>query len=948
MQRHLFAATLLLPALLLAGLPSGAASAAQVASAPSATVPPITYRTRTLPNGLRVYAIKDDSSPNVSVQVWYDVGSKDDPAGRSGFAHLFEHMLFKSTRNMVDEQFDRLTEDVGGFNNASTADDYTNYFEVVPANHLERMLWAEAERMGSLVIDPKVFASERDVVKEELRSRVLAAPYGRLFYLYAGQISYSVHPYARPGIGSIEELDAATIDDVRAFHATYYRPDNAVLVVAGRFDDAQLDAWVDRYFGPIARPATAIPRVTVVEPRRTAARSFTVHEPNVPLPASFISYPAPPAASKDSAVMEVIDAILSGGDNSRLYRALVRTRTATEADTYHDVKQAQGIFAVYAILASGKTAVQGEAALKREIARLAEAPVTAAELAEAKNEIVTEALLERETVDGKASALAEAVIVGGDPRAADERLAQIAATTPADIRRVARNYLAARNAASVRYLPEPKGPAPREDRIATAASVRTVPLATPPGIRVVELAPPDQRVAPPAVAPEIATALPAADIQKLANGLTVVTVQRPGLPLASAMLVVPSGAAADPAGRAGLAQLTTTLLSKGTTTRSATEIAQAVEALGGSLATSADHDGANVAVTVKSDQLRPAIEILADVARNPVFAADELERQRGISADELAVALQDPGSLASMVANRALYGAGAYGHPAGGTPGSLKALTREDVLAHYRLAFAPAQATLVLTGDITPQGARSLAELYFTDWRARAEPPAPRPIALGPARGRTIVVDLPDSGQAAVAVIKEAIPRADRRYYATVVANAVLGTGYSSRLNQEIRIKRGLSYGAGSRLESRRQAGPVLAITQTKNESAPEVLALVLAEMQRLGTQPIPVAELGTRQAVLNGNFGRTLETTSGLATLISNYIVDGLGVDEIARYQKAVSAITPAQAGAAAAALLGPQGSTIIIVGDAKKFLDRLGREGGEPIVIRADQLDLDRVPGR
>ena len=184
-------------------LTAAAAPAFAQGQASAPPVPPIQYQTRTLPNGLRVYAIRDTTSSNVSVQVWYDVGSKDDPRGRSGFAHLFEHMMFKASRNLVPEQFDRLTEDVGGFNNASTNDDYTNYYEVVPANHLQRLLWAEAERMGSLVVEPGFFASERDVVKEELRSRVLAAPYGKLFYLYLPQISYSVHPYARPGIGSI-------------------------------------------------------------------------------------------------------------------------------------------------------------------------------------------------------------------------------------------------------------------------------------------------------------------------------------------------------------------------------------------------------------------------------------------------------------------------------------------------------------------------------------------------------------------------------------------------------------------------------------------------------------------------------------------------------------------------------------------------------------------------
>src|SRR4030095_1508979 len=254
---------LLLPAALAALALYPVAAPAQT---PRAAIAPIAYQSRTLANGLRVYSIRDMGSSNVSVQVWYDVGSKDDPRGRSCFAHLFEHMMFKATRNLVAEQFDRLTEDVGGYNNASTNDDYTNYYEVVPANHLQRLLWAEGERMNSLVIEPGFFTSERDVVKEELRSRVLAAPYGRLFYLYLPQISYDVHPYARPGIGSIEDLDAATIEDVRAFHATYYRPDNAVLVVSGNFDQAQLDRWVDQYFGPIARPTAVIPRVRAVEP----------------------------------------------------------------------------------------------------------------------------------------------------------------------------------------------------------------------------------------------------------------------------------------------------------------------------------------------------------------------------------------------------------------------------------------------------------------------------------------------------------------------------------------------------------------------------------------------------------------------------------------------------------------------------------------------------------
>src|SRR4051812_43832453 len=307
------------------------AGPAKAAPPKTSVVPPIVYKQRTLPNGLQVYQSLDRSTPNVTVQVWYGVGSKDDPQGRSGFAHLFEHMMFKATRDLPAESFDRLTEDVGGMNNASTYDDFTNYYEVVPANHLQRLIWAEAERMGSLVIDKANFDSERDVVKEELRQRVLASPYGRLFALYLPQATYAAHPYHRPGIGSIEELDAASIDDVRAFHEAYYRPDNAALIVVGNFDEAKLNAWIDKYFAGLKHPAQPIGRVTAVEPPRTGPGVYNGYGPIVPLPAVVISWLGVKASDPDAPALKVLDQILSGGKSSRLYDDLVYDkRIATE------------------------------------------------------------------------------------------------------------------------------------------------------------------------------------------------------------------------------------------------------------------------------------------------------------------------------------------------------------------------------------------------------------------------------------------------------------------------------------------------------------------------------------------------------------------------------------------------------------------------------------------
>lgn len=941
---RLFRAALLLGVAALPTLAGAQSAPPQTATgARTESVKPIDFTTRTLPNGLRVYAIRDTTTPNVSVQVWYDVGSKDDPKGRSGFAHMFEHLMFKATRNLVPEQMDRLTEDVGGYNNASTADDYTNYYEVVPANHLQRLLFAEADRMAALVVEPKSFASERDVVKEELRQRTLAQPYGKLFSIYYPKLAYSVHPYARPGIGSLEELESAGIDDVRAFHATYYRPDNAVLVVSGNFDPAQLDRWVDEYFANIKRPSAPIPRVTVQEPARTAAVSRTVYEANTPLPAVLISYHVPPERSADTPALMVLNAILSAGESSRLYESLVyRDQLAQSASTFLDTKQSTGNFVAYAMLASGKTAAEGEAALKREIARVRDAAVSPAELAEAKNELLTSALKQRETAEGKASLIANSVIVNGDPTAADRQIAAIQTVTAADVQRVAREYLKDQQSATIRYLPAEGKPAGTTDApIAIAPTVQVAALTPPANIAVVTPAPEGQRILPPAPGTPIAPTLPQPVVATLSNGIRVVTVERHDLPLVTASLVALGGSATDPAGKAGASSLAADLMTKGTQTRSATEIARAVESLGGSIESSASDDGASIDLTVPSAQVDTAMTILADVATHPTFAPAEIERARSQTIDGLNVAMKNPAQLSGMVADRVVYGTRAYGQVS--TPTSLKGLTRADLTDAYARSWKPGQATLLLVGDVTPTQARSLAEKHLGQWRAAgaataatsAEPAFPAP--------RVIVVDMPDAGQAGVVVARPGIRRADERYYPLAVANTVLGGGFSSRLNQEIRIKRGLAYGAGSSVLAGRDVGLISARTQTKNPSAAEVVGLIDAEMRRLGTAPVAPAELETRQAVLIGNFGRTIETTDGVASILAGYTLQGVPLDELSRYIPHVQAVDPAAVQTTAAALLDPKAASVIVVGDAKQFLPALRQAHPEVEVIPAGQINLD-----
>jgi zinc protease len=417
-------------------------------------MPRIKFRERTLTNGMRVLSAVDNSSPTVAIQVWYHVGSKDDPEGRSGFAHLFEHIMFKATGNMKSEMMDRLTEDVGGFNNAFTNPDVTVYYEVVPSNYLETLLWAEADRLSGLTVDQPNFKSERSVVQEEFRQSYLAPPYGMLEYLIEQQ-SFIAHPYKRPTIGSIEDLDAASLENVRAFHSTFYRPDNATLVVVGDFDPKQFDSWTDKYFTPISKPPIPLPRVTMKEPERTAERRITHYGANVPLPAIAFTYLTPPEKNPDAEPLRVAATILSQGESSRLYRSLIyEQQVAQSADATPDLREDAGVFYFNVVLASGKKPEEGERALLTEIKKIQDAPVSMAELDKAKNQLVTDELRNRETSNGKALALGSSAVLLGDPNRVNTDLAKLQAVTAADVQRVMKKYLTNANRLVIYYLPE--------------------------------------------------------------------------------------------------------------------------------------------------------------------------------------------------------------------------------------------------------------------------------------------------------------------------------------------------------------------------------------------------------------------------------------------------------------------------------------------------------------
>ncbi len=441
----------------------GIASLVQAADA-SVTIPPINFTHQTLENGLQVYTAEDHSSPTVAVQVWYHVGSKDDPNGRSGFAHLFEHMMFKGNEHLRPETFDNLTENIGGENNAYTADDVTVYYESVPSNYLEPILWAEAERMSALALNEANFASERDVVKEEYRQRILANPYGE-FYLDMTKKSFAVHPYKRPGIGNIAELDASKLPEVRAFHSTFYRPDNATLIVVGDFKQAELDSWIRKYFGSIKKPAGKIPRVTTKEPPRQRDELYVSYSPKAPLPALAVTYLGPSIRGQDTAALSLADEILSGGASSRLYQSMVYEQQIAQRASFNaDLREDLGLISFGIVLASGKSIAAAEKSLDDQVQKVLKDGVTEAELDKAKNQVLTSKLLERETNNGKAGALGQFAVVYGDASRVNTDLAELQAVTATQIKDVLNKYIAGKKKVVIEFLPEAMKPKGKEKK----------------------------------------------------------------------------------------------------------------------------------------------------------------------------------------------------------------------------------------------------------------------------------------------------------------------------------------------------------------------------------------------------------------------------------------------------------------------------------------------------
>lgn len=914
---------------------SGASAVAAPPAAPDA-VPAIAFEKTTLPNGLDVILVEDHRLPIVAVNLWYHVGPADEAPGLTGFAHLFEHMMFAGSRHLPRGLADRLLDGAGATDsNGSTDYDRTNYYDTVPSNQLALALWVHADRMGYLldVLNQAALSNQQDVVRNERRDSVENRPYGIAEEALNHALFPKGHPYYASVIGSHADIQGAKLTDVREFFRRYYGPNNASLVIAGDIDKARAHALVTKYFGSL-KAGPAVVRAQPATPAIARERRIKVSD-RVELPRVYMAWLTPPAYQPGDAALAVTAQILAGGKSSRLYKSLVYERqTAQEASAVQNAYALSSTFVLDATARPGGDPAEIERGIDAELQQLRDTGPSEAELERARNLLETRMLttVERLGGDGLANRLNAYNQYTGDPGYLPKDIARLRAVGAADVRHAVQTWL--RPEARVVVEVRPGTPDFGAD-VPTPPPAKAVAPGATPGIN------PEQawRAQPPKAGPAPRLSLPEGDSFRLPNGLTVIHHHNQALPLVAAELVVKSGSDANPADLPGLAGYTARMLQEGTATRSAPQIADEIAHLGAHLDSASDANASTVSLLALRATFPQALDVLADVVLRPAFPNAEIERQRASRLGELVQQRDDPALVAQAAADGALYGPRhPYGHGQLGTEQSIRAATRDKLVQFWRRHYLPSNAALVVSGDITLDEVRNLATARFGAW-TRTDPAVAVPGDPAPTSSRLVVVDKPGAPQTALRVAGVGAARKTADFPALQLLNTALGGQFSSRVNMNLREDKGYSYGVFSSFRYDRTPGPFAVEGSVRNDVTGASVREILKEMQALRDAPLSAKELAAVRDARIYSLPAGFETNGGIGDSLAELFVFDLPPDTWRTLPDAYRRVTADQVQDAAKRYLQPERMKVIAVGDRKVIAPQLQALGlGQPELRDAD----------
>lgn len=920
----------------------------------------IPYERFTLDNGLTVIVHTDRKAPVVAVSVWYDVGSKDEPAGSTGFAHLFEHLMFNGSENAPGDIFTYL-QDMGATDtNGTTNPDRTNYFQTVPTGALDRALFLEADRMGHLLgaVTQEKLDNQRGVVQNEKRQGD-NQPFGLLRYYIFENLTPRGHPYHHSTIGSMADLNAASLDTVHNWFRTNYGPNNAVLVLAGDIDAATARPMVERWFGGIARGPDVVERPIEV-PTLPAPLAREVTD-QIATTRIFRMWAVPGWTSEESPALEAAASILGGLSSSRLDNALVRDeQIALSVSASAQPLEDLGLFIISADVKPGVDPALVSRRLDEITSQfLAEGP-TADEVQRAVMSGLSGEIDGLESVGGfggKAVALAQGQLYTGDPAFFRTQIQRFAASTPESIRATAQRWLS-RPVFSLTYRPGPRtdsgdgrGGAVVGADAAVAAAVSgnyyrpptsaterlmastgsllrfseqpaavAAPVAAEPAA---EAAPVRPAIPMPALQPIGDLDFPEIERATLRNGIRVFFARRAAVPVIRALVSFDAGAAADPRDRMGTQTLMLNLMEEGTTTRDSRALAEAQERIGANISTSFDSDRTNVGLYTLSTNLGPALDLLADVVRNPAFAQTEIERLRTRQLAGIAQELNNPNGLAARVTAPTLYGPNhPYGAVAGtGTVSTVRAITRDDLVGFHQSWIRPDNATIYVVGDTSLRQVVRQLNRSFGDWRAPSVPAGTRDftVPIPEQTPRILFVNRPNSPQSVVIAAQVLDVRGRDDLLALRAANDVLGGNFLSRINMNLRETKGWSYGSRSAIGGQEDRVSFRVIAPVQADKTADTIREIQSDVNAFLTDRGVTAEELARTAngsirELPGEFETAGSVLGGIQSIVQLGRPDNYYEQLAARYR----AMTTADLDAALRAQVDPTRFVYIVVGDA------------------------------
>ncbi|MCA0901504.1 M16 family metallopeptidase [Microbulbifer agarilyticus] len=906
----------------------------------------IPYEKYKLDNGLTVVLHEDHSDPLVHVDVTYHVGSNREDPGRSGFAHFFEHMMFQGSVNVGDEEHFRIITEAGGTMNGTTNSDRTNYYQTVPANQLETVLWLESDRMGVFLdaVTQEKFEVQRETVKNERGQRVDNRPYGRALETMFASTYPDGHPYSWPVIGWLEDLNKADLSDLKRFFLRWYGPNNAVITIGGDIDKAQTLAWVSKYFAPI--PAGPEVKDLPKQPAKLDADRYVTLEDNIHLPALAMMMPTVHYSHPDEPALDAAAAILGQGQDSMLYQRLVQTGRAVSASVSHSCKElaCEMWFIVIQNPASGETLAEMEQAVRDTLTEFASRGVTEDDLVKFKAGYESGRVFGLQSVSGKVSTLAAFETFTGSPKGIDKEINAYLAIETDDVTRVFDQYIAKQPSVLLSIVPNGK------PELAAAKQnyewTRTIPETYADKGQELALRPVkdtfDRSVQPtPGVNPQVE--LPAIQDGKLENGVRLLAVQNDETPTITVRAVFDVGQRDEPRGKAGLTSLMTSLMTEATTERSAAEFTEALKRLGASVSVNSGQYETTVTLNVLEKHLDTAVPLMMERMLKPAFTDADFDRIKQQTIEGLQQARKTPQGLATRAVGAVMRGAEhPLSYPGNGLPSTVENITLEDVKQHYKAHF-PRHLSGVTVSTSLPHS-RILESL---DELAKLEVSEPTRAAIALEKptidGRTVyLVNKEGAAQSSLRVGQHGLPYdALGDYYLAYLGNFPLGGNFNSRINLNLREDKGYTYGARSYLIGEPQDGMYMLSSEVKKDATADALNEVLTEFENFDSKGMTETEFNYLRSAIGQQEARKYETPSSKLSLLNNILRYDLPLDYRTQQNALLKETDRDALNKVITGLLDPQNMAIVVVGDAANI-----RESLEGLEIPIVELDEDGYP--